>query len=107
EALLRRLVTTEMRVLEPNDVERNYGLNNLGLFLTRAGRYDEAEPLLRESLRLLRASRGDDHPDTAFGFDNLALLLREAGRYDEGDSLARRALAIRISALGAEHPRTA
>ena len=39
------------------------------------GKYDEAEPLYRESLVIIKKIYGDEHPSVATGLNNLASLL--------------------------------
>lgn len=41
------------------------------------GKFDEAEPLLRESLELDKATMGPEHPDYALTLNNLAQVLTE------------------------------
>ena len=40
------------------------------------GKYDEAEPLYRETLAILKKVHGDEHPSVATGLNNLASLLK-------------------------------
>ena len=40
------------------------------------GKYDESEPLYRESLAIWKKVHGNDHPLVATGLNNLAELLR-------------------------------
>lgn len=40
-------------------------LNDSGFFLTKQGRYAEAEPLYKQALELRRTALGEDHPDFA------------------------------------------
>jgi tetratricopeptide (TPR) repeat protein len=111
-------------------------LNNLAVSLKAQGKYDEAEPLYRQSLAIIRkvcaihlvaSSRdhscqvlGEEHPDVAQSLNNLAELLKAQGKYDEAEPLCRQSLAIirkvcaiRLAAssrdhscqvLGEEHP---
>ena len=54
--------------------------NNLGLLLQDQGKYDEAEPLLREALKVRRETLGDRHPDTLISINNLGMLLKDQGK---------------------------
>ncbi len=72
--------------------------------LRRAGKFDEATPLAEMSLRLTRAHKGEEHPDTAIRVAWLALLYRAQGRTAEAEPLYRRSLAMFEKALGPEHP---
>jgi tetratricopeptide (TPR) repeat protein len=85
-------------------------LNNLAELLRVQGKYDEAEPLCRQSLAIRRkvcaihltaSSRdhsckvlGEEHPDVATSLNNLAVLLKTQGKYDEAEPLYRQSLAI-------------
>jgi tetratricopeptide (TPR) repeat protein len=69
-------------------------MNNLGLAYERAGRLDEALPLLEEALKGRRAKLPPDHPDTLLSMDNLARAVL-AVRPAEAERLARECLAIR------------
>ena len=40
------------------------------------GKYDEAEPLYRESMAILKKVFGSEHPDVAQSLNNLAGLLK-------------------------------
>ena len=45
------------------------------------GKYDEAEPLYKESLAIRKKVFGDEHPSVATGLNNLAGLLKAQVRY--------------------------
>jgi tetratricopeptide (TPR) repeat protein len=97
-------------------------LNNLAGLLSAQGKYDEAEPLCRQSLAIGRkvcaihlaaSSRdhsckvlGEEHPDVAASLNNLAGLLRAQGKYDEALIYANQSLHINNRILGNEHPST-
>jgi Tfp pilus assembly protein PilF len=98
-------------------------LNNLAELLRAQGKYNETEPLHRQSLEIKRKVLGEQHPSVAASFNNLAELLKTQGKYDEAEPLYRRSLAIdrKVSALmsvclfhrtscqvyGDEHPKVA
>jgi tetratricopeptide (TPR) repeat protein len=85
-------------------------LHNLAGLLDAQGKYDEAEPLYRQSLAIRRkvcaihlaaSSRdhfckvlGEEHPDVAASLNNLAGLLYAQGKYDEAVPLYQQSLAI-------------
>jgi tetratricopeptide (TPR) repeat protein len=105
---------------EHPDVARD--LNNLAALLRAQGKYDEAEPLYRQSLAIKRkvcaihfaaSSRdhsckvlGEEHPSVATSLNNLAGLLKNTGRSKEAYLYGRQALAIETRALGPNHPTT-
>jgi tetratricopeptide (TPR) repeat protein len=85
----------------------------------KQGRYQEAEDLLQEALRIRKARLGSQHPDTALCLHNLALLYsaqeemyNEAEerfestqeKYKKAEELFEQALAIWQKQLSSEHP---
>jgi tetratricopeptide (TPR) repeat protein len=82
-------------------------LNNLGVVLTRAANYSEAELLLKRALEVDEKELGREHPDIAAHLGNLAELYRLQERYGEAEALSRRALDIDEKALGPVAPQTA
>ena len=67
----------------------------------------EAEPLMREALRIDRASFGPDHPKVAIRLNNLAALLQATNRMAEAEPLMREALRIDRASFGPDHPNVA
>ena len=61
----------------------------------KEGKYDEAEPLYKRALEMMKKSLGPDHPDVAQTLENYAALLRKTGRGDEAAKMEARAEAIR------------
>jgi len=62
-------------------------MNNLAGLYESQGKYDEAEPLYVECLRMRREVLGDNHPDTLSSMNNLAVLYKSQGKYDEAEPL--------------------
>ncbi len=81
-------------------------LNLAGVYLSKRAQYNEAEPLLEQSLAIWEKSLGAEHPYTATSLNNLAKFYYTQGRYEKAEPLYARALAILEKALGAEHPHT-
>ena len=79
-------------------------LNNLAALYRSQGRYAEAEPLYRRSLKIAEAALGPDHPDVALSLNNLAGLYELQGRYADAEPLIRRSLKIKEAKLGPDHP---
>lgn len=71
------------------------------------GLYDDAEPLLRQALKLRRQARGPIDVKVAESADHLGQLYRARARYDEARALYSQALEIRQRLLGSENPATA
>ena len=69
-------------------------LDTIGNTLAALGRYDEAEPALRQSLSIRRAALPARHADLATSLGNLAVLLRKRGNLAEAEGFARESLRI-------------
>ena len=71
-------------------------MGNLGLLLQYQGKYDEAEPLYREALKVHRETARRPPPgSTLISINNLghaARRLKNQGKYDEAEPLYREAL---------------
>jgi CHAT domain-containing protein/Flp pilus assembly protein TadD len=71
------------------------------------GEYAEAEPLLKEALRIRQKILGREHPDTATSLNNLAAIYLTMADYAKAELLYKEALEIRQKIFGQEHPDTA
>ncbi|KAK0337817.1 hypothetical protein LTR94_002910 [Friedmanniomyces endolithicus] len=106
--------------------------DSLAAVLTKSGRWDEAETLLREVLKaretlgqtiadedmlmtmnnlgaVLEAdekSLGSEHTDTITSMNNLADVLTRQGKLDEAEPMQRRVVALSKQVRGLEHPET-
>ncbi len=86
----RRQITGELRTAPET---RAALTETMGRVYRRLGLYDQAMPLLEESLRLRQRTLGNDNLEVAAAEINLALALHEdAKRQDEAEPLLRRAL---------------
>jgi tetratricopeptide (TPR) repeat protein len=79
-------------------------LNNLAALYKSQGRYEEAEPLYKQSLSLWQELLGERHPNFATSINNLAALYESQGRYEEAESLDKQSLSLRQEVLGERHP---
>ncbi len=79
-------------------------LANRGTALQYAGRYDDAEPLLKRALKIRERALGPYHPDVATCLNNLGSLYHTEARYRDAEPLYKRALRIWEKALGPYHP---
>jgi serine/threonine-protein kinase len=75
----------------------------LGKLRTRAGDYDEADKIIRESLVLREQLLGREHPAVANSLDALGELMLARGASDSAESLFRQALAIRRTLYDDHH----
>ncbi len=94
--------------------ESESGLSDVARLLSRAGRYlwkraqlDEAEGLLRRSLRISEKVLEPDHPNIGLYTGNIASILHDKGDLEEALPYARRALGIAEMALGPNHQHVA
>ncbi len=104
-ALVRGWLAQARQWCERGDGEAaGRALNVAGEFMQFAGRYTEAERLLREALEMRRALLGARHPDVATSLDSLAVVLQDQGKLAEAERLLREALEMRRALLGVQHP---
>jgi tetratricopeptide (TPR) repeat protein/transcriptional regulator with XRE-family HTH domain len=82
-------------------------LHLAGIYVRDRGLYEQAEPLLQQSLKMSEQVFGPEHPDTAQLLNDLGWLYYHQGKYDQAETLYKRALVIRERILGAFHPDTA
>lgn len=94
ESLFRKALAIQERTLGPNHPATANTLNNLGTYLDRRGRPEEAEPLQRRALDILDKSLGPLHPETAAMLTTLAVMLDRQGKLTEAEALYRKAVDI-------------
>ncbi|NQU50251.1 MAG: CHAT domain-containing protein [Planctomycetes bacterium] len=82
-------------------------MNNLAILLKIQRNYDEALPLLKQSLAIYEKVLGPVHSTTAHGLSNLAVILKAQSNYEEALPLFKRSLAIHEEVSGSDHPNTA
>ena len=78
-------------------------LSNLGMVLTDAGRFDEAETSLRESIAIRRELFGDDSPTLSVVKTRLSRVYFYRGDYAKAETEARAAVAIQEKTLAKRH----
>ena len=93
--------------LEGQPVVRARLLETIGVVFRNLGLYEQAGPLLEESLATRERHLGRDHPQTAQSLFHLAWQRNLKGDYEGALELGERALAIREKALGPHHLDTA
>ncbi|MEH2290345.1 MAG: tetratricopeptide repeat protein, partial [Nostoc sp.] len=81
-------------------------MNNLANLYCSQGRYDQAEPLFLQALKLCKRLLGEVHPDAATSLNNLANLYYSQGRYDQAEPLFLQALEVFQQVFGVNHPKT-
>ena len=81
--------------------------DDLAQLLRDTNRFDEAESLMRQAMKIRVAAFGEQHPNVAESLNTLAILLQQTNRFEEAESLVRQALKIRVAAFGEQHPNVA
>ena len=94
-----RAATDDDRALQ--EARRSYEKH---LELYRAGKYDEALPLVERALEIRKKLLGPEHHDVAAAILGLATLYRDKGEYAKAEPLYRQGLDILEKALGPDHP---
>ena len=90
----------------PESLEAAESLAQLGIVL-KLSRPDEAEPLLRDALRIRRRLLPGDSEDLAVTLDELAQVQTQHGALDEAETLTRESLAMFQRLLGDDHVKVA
>ena len=70
------------------------------------GKYEQAEEMHRQVLRLRETVLGKEYPTTLMSMNNLAEAARSLGKYGEAEKAHRVTLEMREKILGKEHPDT-
>jgi tetratricopeptide (TPR) repeat protein len=81
-------------------------LRRIGMYYWEQGRYDEAERLQLEVLKLYKEVLGEKHPNTIQAMSSLASTWWQQGRSDEAEQLELKVLKLRKEVLGIKHPDT-
>ncbi|KAB8238776.1 uncharacterized protein BDW43DRAFT_296212 [Aspergillus alliaceus] len=75
-------------------------------YLASDGRFDEAEVLYSELMKITQKENGLEHPSTLASMARLASAYRNQGRMNEAEKLNVQVMETRKTVLGAEHPHT-
>ena len=106
DALSLELLSARLQAERTDGKATNSTLGTLAWELQTQGKYDAAEPLLREALQVQRETLGDRHPNTLVSINNLGLLLKDKGDLAAAEPLCREALEVQRETLGDRHPNT-
>jgi tetratricopeptide (TPR) repeat protein len=85
------------------DARVHITLEGLSEALFHQGKFDEAEPLCRQTIDIFTTLRGPEHPDVGVTTSNLAMLLKAQGKHSEAEALYQSSLNILTAALGPDH----
>ena len=100
--LLESAIARSSAALGPEDRLTLNRRANLSTLYFRAGRYDLAEPLIRE-LYDIRRRTDPDGKTTEIAQNHLALALAKLGRWDEAEALLLEVIAQRTQKYGPDH----
>ena len=79
-------------------------LNNLTLLYSSKGDHDAVVPFSIELVKLLKATRGDEHPDYLTELYNLGATYLATGDYEKAKACLESAAKTRARVLGENHP---
>jgi tetratricopeptide (TPR) repeat protein len=79
-------------------------MGNLATVLSRQGKYEQAEEMYRQVLRLSETVLGKEHPNTLASMNNLATVLRNQGKYEQAEEIHRQVFRLSETVLGKEDP---
>jgi tetratricopeptide (TPR) repeat protein len=80
---------------------------HLAMLYLEQARYEEAQPLFLNAVRIWEEVLGPEDLDLAYALTGLAKLFSEQYRYEEAEALFLRVLRMREPFLGLEHPQIA
>lgn len=106
ELTKRQLRVIDALGTEEGEFLRPRAIGNLGALLVRNGRYNEAAPILEDTLRLKRELYGDKNPTTLSTLNNLCSVLASIGDTERSIAFGREAFEGRRTVLGEGDPRT-
>jgi tetratricopeptide (TPR) repeat protein len=99
-----RAITQATAWFGARDLDLAGALNDLGMLRKYQGRHDEAPPLYRRALAILRAAGLGETSDAASLYHNLGGIEHARGHFARAEAPARRAVALRVRGLGPHHP---
>ena len=102
DSVLNEALSLKRAKLAPGHWGISTTLNNLSGVHLEQHQYDQALPLLRESIRIRRNIVGE-HPDVATALDNLGSVLLAIDSLDQAESVLDESLSMYQSTLGPEH----
>ena len=105
EQAFRRLLDRELAAKRPDPLRKIDAMRGLGGAIDAQGRQAEAEPILREALRLSLSELGPNHIETA-KLHRWMGALTSGERAEESEASYRRALTIYEARFGKLHPET-
>ncbi|MBN3941654.1 MAG: tetratricopeptide repeat protein [Nostoc sp.] len=99
---LAEVATHLSQYLSDEDLIRPF--TRLGWFYQGQELYQQAEPWLRQGVKIAEDRLGLEHLDVATSLNNLAALHKSTGRYSKAEPLYKQALELTKRLLGDDHP---
>ncbi|MEM7584519.1 MAG: serine/threonine-protein kinase [Acidobacteriota bacterium] len=96
-----------LRVQDPDGEGLADAFSGLAWVVRLLGRPEEAEPMLRQALKLFKQHYGEIHPQIAAAWNNLANGLWQLEHWDEGDEAMHKSIEIKQELYGEIHPNIA
>ncbi|CAM9229545.1 unnamed protein product [Chrysoparadoxa australica] len=106
ESLMWDLLAADEEIYGRHSPKMAADMDQLARVMCDAGRYSEAEPWVRRSLKIIEADKAPNYESLYRVVSNLALLLFIQQAYREAESLFERALNISREVNGEQHPQT-
>ena len=106
DALSIELLSARLQAERTSGQATHFTLGTLASELYSQGKYDEAEPLVREVLEATRETLGNRHSYTLDSISNLGMLLKAKGDLAAAEPLLREVLEVRREILGNRHSDT-
>jgi tetratricopeptide (TPR) repeat protein/DNA-binding transcriptional regulator YiaG len=109
EQLCNQSLNIRRKILETGHPDVVQSLSSLAELYFAQGKYQEAEHVTGEALRICEQAPGlgPIHPTTLENLNNLGVIYRMQGKYVQAESLFQQALTIREKTLGLKNPDTA
>lgn len=101
EILFKQALDTLTKLLDEKDPDIAIAKSNYGLFLMNSmGRFEEAEPLLKDALEIRKEKLGTKHEDYATSINSLATLYRNQKKFRQAEKLYFEAIEIKKETVG-------
>eukprot|EP00978_Attheya_sp_CCMP212_P019484 scaffold54641_cov63-Attheya_sp.AAC.3 len=106
-SLFDEILTAHTAKFGPEHASVGAALHNIGVVRINSNKFDLAEPVLTEAVRVRKIALGAVHVDVAASEVKLAHAKAQLKKYDEALEIYRDALKIRCEVLGRNHPSVA